>query len=229
MKKLGRAAPSPGWLLVVLAAVLGAAGCDGDSGAQGKAGKPGVPGEAGPPGSPGNPGDSGVPGEGGSACTVADGDGGTKIVTCPDGTTVTIDPASSCTVVTLSGGCKQIVCDDGTTEVVCAPVDMAGQNLAAVHNPASKGYNAACLACHLDKLDEASLSATVPGFHKRKMGLSTGGTPIIPGATPDQKCVFCHKTTDMSPDRSGANLRRQVDVALCAGCHAAGTFDYYQP
>jgi len=223
MNKVSKAIPTVGWLLVALAGTIGIAGCEGATGQTGKTGKTGQTGDAGPAGK------AGLPGEGGASCTVTPTDGGGSLITCPDGTTTTIDPSSSCTVLSQGDTCKKIVCDDGTTETVCAPVDLAGKNLVAVHDVTSKSYDKACLACHLDKLGESSLAATTPGYHKRKMGLNSAGKPIIPGNTPDEKCVFCHRTVDMSPNRSAGNLRRQVDVAFCAGCHTTGKFDFYQP
>lgn len=220
-------------LLLIAALGAAAAACDGDPGAKGASGEPGSDGTNGTNGTPGTPGDAGPPGQPGTSgdagsCTVKDNGDGTTTVTCADGTTVTIKNGSGCTVVTLGATCKRIICEDGTSEIVCAPID-PNVNLSAVHNPASSSYDKACLSCHIDKLTEKSKSATVPGFHQRKLGTSDGGAPVIPGATPDAKCVFCHKTVDMSPNRSGAGLRRQVDPTLCAGCHTTGTYDYYLP
>ena len=217
-----------GLLCSIACLAIGAVACDGDNGANGGRGKAGDAGPAGTTGPAGEAGPPGSAGDGGGACTVADNDAGGKTITCPDGTTATIGPGQSCTVVSLGTACKQILCEDGTTETVCAPIT-EGQNLSAVHNPSSPKYNGACLACHIDKLTESSLAATTPGYHKRKLGLKADGTPVIPGATPDEKCVFCHKSVDMSPNRSAGNLRRHVDVAICAGCHSGGTFDFYQP
>jgi len=160
-------------------------------------------------------------------CTVTDNTDGSKTVSCPDGTSVTIPPGGGCTVADAGASCKQIVCDDGTTEVVCAP-PASSQNFAATHDPNDPSYNSACLSCHADKLTEVTLSAT-PAFHPRKMGATAGGAPIIPGATPSEKCVFCHKAVDMSPNRAAGNLRRNVDVAICTGCHTSGGFDFYLP
>jgi hypothetical protein len=220
-----------------LAVVIGAAAlaaCDGDTGSPGARGEPGADGASGPRGEPGTsgdagpPGEAGLPGEAGTSCSVTDNGDGTKTISCSDGTSVTIGSGSGCTVVSLSESCKRIVCEDGSNELVCAPADLS-VNLMAVHNPESPSYDPACLACHSDKLTENSLSASVAGFHQLKLGVTGAGVPIIPGATPDAKCVFCHKRVDLSPNRSGANIRRNVDVQLCAACHSAGSYDFYLP
>jgi hypothetical protein len=229
--------------LLGLASVFGALGalaCDGDTGAPGAPGSPGLrgdpgedgtdglPGQVGPPGPVGDAGSPGEAGQAGTSCTVEDNGDGTKTITCSDGTTATIGSGSGCTVVSLGETCKRIICEDGTTELLCAPPDPA-VNLHAVHDPESLGYDGACLACHADKLTEESLSPSIPTFHQRKLSVTDAGTPVIPGTTPDAKCVFCHKSVDMTPNRSAGNLRRNVGVALCAGCHSSGSYDYYLP
>jgi hypothetical protein len=226
--------------LLCLAATIGLAGCDGDRGSPGAKGDPGADGAAGPPGSrgddglpgeagpPGLPGDGGLAGEAGTSCTVDDNGDGTKTVTCSDGTSVTIGSGAGCTVVSLGETCMRIVCEDGTTELVCAPLNPSA-NLQAVHDPESLAYDGACLGCHADKLTESSLSSSILGFHQRKLSVTDAGAPVIPGATPDAKCVYCHKKVDLSPNRSAGNIRRNVDVKLCTMCHSAGSYDFYLP
>lgn len=64
----------------------------------------------------------GVAGHAGADCTVSGVDGGNKVITCADGTSVTVSngkPGGSCSVVDRGdGGGKTITCDDGTSVTV---------------------------------------------------------------------------------------------------------------
>jgi OmcA/MtrC family decaheme c-type cytochrome len=64
----------------------------------------------------------GSTGQSGSGCTVTSSDGGVKVISCADGTSVTVSngqPGSSCTVSEADGGgAKTITCADGTTVTV---------------------------------------------------------------------------------------------------------------
>ena len=91
-----------------------------------------------------------------------------------------------------------------------------------MHDADSEQFEPDCVACHADKLDEPSLAPGIPSFHVRKLAM-----PAIPGDTPNEKCGFCHPNVDLSPARSAASLRRNVDVTSCAGCHAAGGLGFY--
>ncbi len=215
-----------------------AAGCEGAQGAQGEQGEQGEPGEPGPAG------------KDGTACTVADNNDGTKTISCDDGTSVTVSDGAdgadgadgtSCTVADNGDGTKTISCDDGTSVTVSDGADgqpgepgppgkpgpaakLPGVNYIAVHDPDAPGYNDDCVSCHADKLEPESLDPdTAPGFHALKLGL-----PIIPGDTANAKCVYCHKRVEIGPASSAGNLRRHVDVTICAGCHSAGALKFYQ-
>ncbi len=202
-----------------LAALLVA--CTGETGATGPAGPEG----------PGGPEGSG--GADGTSCTVIDNGDGTKTIMCDDGTTVVVTdgtPGASCTVADDGDGCKTITCDDGTSAQVCDGKDGTGTgptvdpnvNYIAVHDPASPRFDDDCLSCHVGKNAEVSLDPGIPGFHARKLASS-----VISGATLNDKCVYCHPTVDLSPNRSAVSLRRNVDATTCSACHAAGTYDFY--
>lgn len=64
----------------------------------------------------------GATGRAGADCTIGTGDGGAKVITCSDGTSVTVSdgkPGTSCTVAPApDGGSRTITCDDGTSAVV---------------------------------------------------------------------------------------------------------------
>jgi OmcA/MtrC family decaheme c-type cytochrome len=71
----------------------------------------------------------GVTGRAGSDCTITTSDGGVKLITCADGTSVRVSdgqPGASCTVAPApdgggGGGAKIISCDDGTSVTIDAP------------------------------------------------------------------------------------------------------------
>ncbi len=68
-------------------------------------------------GADGAVGPQGIAGADGAPCTVADQDGA-KIITCADGTSVTVpegQPGQACSVVEIEPGVKEITCADGTT------------------------------------------------------------------------------------------------------------------
>ncbi|MBI5549303.1 MAG: OmcA/MtrC family decaheme c-type cytochrome [Deltaproteobacteria bacterium] len=90
-------------------------------------------------GDPGDSGPAGQPGPAGQNCTVTDAAAG-KIVTCPDGTTVTIKDGEqgpnggdgeSCTLTEVEG-VKTITCPDGTTVTVLDGQDGASCTLTEV-------------------------------------------------------------------------------------------------
>ena len=100
----------------------------------------------------------------------------------------------------------------------------ANANYVAIHDWASPDFDDDCVSCHNEKPDEASLDPLVPGYHKRKLD-----SPIVPGATPNDKCIFCHTAFDLSVNRSAAGLRRFADITTCAACHSGGVYPFYQP
>jgi hypothetical protein len=95
------------------------------------------------------------------------------------------------------------------------PVPVA--NLRALHNPASARYDGECIKCHGDIPEEATLSTAVPGVHPMMLQQVGGET--------DTTCVRCHVTVDFDSVSAG-NVRRNVDVNICAACHATGGGGY---
>jgi len=94
-----------------------------------------------------------------------------------------------------------------------APAPLAVRNVRAVHNPASAQYDRQCIKCHGDILEERSLDDRVPGAHPVML-------PQVGGET-DAVCVKCHVSVDFD-SRSAGNVRRNVDVDICAVCHPRG-------
>jgi hypothetical protein len=186
----------------------------------------------------GDEGPAGDPGDPGTSCTVTDNGDGTKTVTCGDATVIVSDgtPGASgddCSVVDNGDGTATITCGTGTPVVVRLPEGPGGTaspftpdptvNYWSVHDPACPGYDGDCMACHAEQLDQGTLDDMVPGFHQVKLE----GTSI-PGATDNERCVYCHIEVDLSNNRSAANLRRNVSADLCADCHSAGMYVFYR-
>jgi hypothetical protein len=99
-----------------------------------------------------------------------------------------------------------------------APQPVAVANVRALHDPASAQYDAECVKCHGDVLEEASLDARVPGAHPVML-------PQVGGES-DAVCVKCHESVDFDRGGSAANVRRNVDVQLCSACHTRGGGGY---
>jgi cytochrome c553 len=85
-----------------------------------------------------------------------------------------------------------------------------------MHDAASAQYNPDCISCHGDMTDRTTLSADVEEIHPTMIPwvLPAGGEPRIN----NQTCASCHESVDFLGG-SAANLRKQVAVTICAGCH----------
>jgi len=93
-------------------------------------------------------------------------------------------------------------------------------NVIPVHDKNSSAYRTDCTstACHKGILSETSLDNSTATFHVLKVKK----LKVIPGKTDDEKCLYCHKDTDLV-EYSAGNLRRNVAISLCTACHT-GTF-----
>lgn len=93
-------------------------------------------------------------------------------------------------------------------------------NVIGLHDSSSQHYNKQCLDCHAGIPTEESLE---PGIHGTHMTMSD----FVPGENTETKCVWCHRTVDLTADllgpqpaeKTSANLRKHVDVRLCTVCH----------
>jgi mono/diheme cytochrome c family protein len=90
----------------------------------------------------------------------------------------------------------------------------ASQNLIASHNSSSPQYDKNCTDCHGNVLSEQSLNPSRRTAHVSML-------PQTPGEDNDIKCAWCHRSVDFI-QKSNGNLRRHVNVTLCALCH--GTY-----
>lgn len=86
------------------------------------------------------------------------------------------------------------------------------KNIIAIHDSSSDAYKKECKKCHEDISKAQSLEPSIPVAHVAMF-------PFAPGkAGHDKQCSWCHRAVDLEQG-SGGNLRKQVDVTLCALCH----------
>lgn len=100
--------------------------------------------------------------------------------------------------------------------------DLSSENIIATHQRSSPQYNKNCTDCHRNIPAEQSLDPSVRAAHVVMLSQT-------PGEDTDIKCAWCHKTVDLTQKSSG-NIRRHVDVTLCALCHGSYGLEkqYYQ-
>lgn len=90
-----------------------------------------------------------------------------------------------------------------------------GGNLIALHDESAPEYNSDCLSCHRGVMQRATLNPSIRTIHAVMV-------PLIRGSDDNERCVTCHRgQVVLSEDKSppNANLRRNVAVEICAGCH----------
>ena len=118
-------------------------------------------------------------------------------------------------VAVLAYGCGPGQPTPTSTAVPPTPIPTLA-SVAAIHDRASSHYNGDCLSCHSDIPKRTSLSSNVKEAHVAMM-------PFVPGFVADkgatnENCSFCHQGAELR-DHSAGNIRRNVNVAMCAGCH----------
>lgn len=139
-------------------------------------------------------------------------------------------------LLALIGGCKRNH-GGGTPPPPPAtphPLDVKGQdclgchehdswNFAAMHDRTNPRYDPDCIKCHGTMLDEQTLDPERAGPHTVMLAKlrDLRQVPIT-----NENCVTCHYVTDFE-QKSGGDLRRQVHVSWCWGCHKAS--GPYQP
>ena len=230
-------------------------GSPGETGPQGGPGPQGGVGEPGTPGAPGVDGASGAdgepcdvtanadgtavihcpdgsevtitPGADGESCEVVENTDGTTTITCGT-TTATVEDGTNCTIAENADGSSTLSCDDGTQVNLPAPAPVGTVqvdprvNLVELHDSTSSAFDTNCTSCHANKLTETTLDPAIPAYHPRKLGLS-----VIPGASADEKCLFCHRG-GMLEEREYPKLGRLVDPEICAQCHVGTQPVMYQ-
>jgi hypothetical protein len=88
----------------------------------------------------------------------------------------------------------------------------AEKNLVEVHKKTGKMSNKECLSCHGNIKKDVSSNKKFKTFHRVHLE-SKLQTP--------KNCSECHQSVDLR-EGSAAELRKQVDPQLCAGCHSGG-------
>jgi len=101
--------------------------------------------------------------------------------------------------------------------VVTSIADTAAQNLNAIHDPVSRGYDSRCLSCHAAVLKATTTDPRILTFHQAML-------PYVPGynarkGPQDVNCVMCHRDAIDFDQESGSALRRTVSVDSCIYCH----------
>lgn len=91
-------------------------------------------------------------------------------------------------------------------------VTASEKNLIELHKSAGKLSNKECLGCHAKIKTEVSLNKKYKRFHRVHLESKLGAP---------KKCSDCHQSVDLR-NGSAANLRKQVDPQICAGCHRGG-------
>src|SRR4030042_3564935 len=94
----------------------------------------------------------------------------------------------------------------------------AAKNLIASHDSASPKYDKNCTNCHADILTQISLNPSILNSHAAML-------PYTPGKENNKKCILCHRTGDLVQgttrvEKSKSNLRKGVNMVLCAVCHS---------
>ena len=89
-------------------------------------------------------------------------------------------------------------------------------DLAAIHTRGSPGFNGACLACHGDIMTRKTANPAFKEAHAAMIPFLPDYDPKV-GVT-DGTCQSCHTRVDVV-QRSGAQIRKNVDVVVCAACH----------
>jgi hypothetical protein len=106
------------------------------------------------------------------------------------------------------------------------PLDVLGQDcvgchehatwdFVALHDRSHPQYDADCIKCHGTLLGEETLAPDRPGPHTRMLPAFLALGQVEPT---NADCVWCHYHTDLVQE-SGGDLRRQVYVSWCWGCH----------
>jgi hypothetical protein len=113
----------------------------------------------------------------------------------------------------------------GSQKVSANPEDDS-RNIISAHDSNSDDYERECRHCHAAIHTEESLDPNIPTAH-RAMAPFAAGRELD-----DDQCRWCHLTVDLQEgtqrvENSKGNVRRHVDVELCAFCHGLlGEGDY---
>lgn len=85
-------------------------------------------------------------------------------------------------------------------------LDRNAINLTTLHDGRDQSFTVDnCQACHNDRKHEISTDPAIRPWHAMRIHSSTA-------------CTWCHRNVDLS-NHSGGTIRKQVNVALCVGCH----------
>ncbi len=92
----------------------------------------------------------------------------------------------------------------------CAAMTFAEQkNLVELHKNGGSLSTKECLSCHSDITKQVTQNKKIQTFHRLHLQ-SKKDTP--------KECSDCHRSVDLK-DGSAEALRKQVNPAVCQGCH----------
>ncbi len=96
------------------------------------------------------------------------------------------------------------------------PLRATAPDLVAIHDAGSPSFNKNCLGCHKDVMRQGTLNGKIKSAHAAMVPFAPG-YDYKRGAT-NEVCISCHAKTDVL-QHSAAQIRRNVGVSMCAGCH----------
>jgi len=105
----------------------------------------------------------------------------------------------------------------GAAGVSPGPPRAKSPDLVALHDASSPSFNKNCLKCHGDIMKRTTLNKKIKEAHAAMVPFTPGYDPKV-GVT-NKDCVSCHGRVDLL-QRSGEQIRKNANVALCTGCHS---------
>src|SRR3990172_210777 len=120
--------------------------------------------------------------------------------------------------LTLIGGLVMgLIGYAGAAGVSAGPPRAKSPDLMALHDASSPSFNKHCLKCHGDIMKKTTLNRKVKEAHAAMVSFTPGYDAKV-GVT-NKVCVSCHGKVDLL-EHSGEQIRKNANVALCAGCHS---------
>ncbi len=106
----------------------------------------------------------------------------------------------------------------GAASNSAVPLRANAPDLSAIHDSSSPSFDKNCLKCHADVMKRRTSNAKIKDAHAAMVPFAPGYNAKA-GAT-NEVCVSCHANVDVL-QHSAAQIRKEVSVTICAGCHNA--------
>ncbi len=104
----------------------------------------------------------------------------------------------------------------GVPGVLPGPPRADAPDLIALHDASSPSFNKNCLSCHRDIMKKTTLNRKFKEAHAAMVPFAPGYDAKV--GVSSEVCISCHGKVDLV-QHSGAMIRRNVDVSMCAMCH----------